>query len=171
MRRLFIVVWVLSAAIGSADAQQSRERLEGFGGVHFGTSLAEVKRILGANAKEDETARKGGGKLKVLEVEQTFADEAYLVRYIFGSNGALIRVGLSHKDLTGGKDQAACLREGKALQMLRRQYGASDGVESSEIFRSHVFAFKDGNAIKVVNMFVGGCVAGISFHTPQGLKE
>ena len=173
MRRLFIVACVLSAVIGSAHAQQGRERLEGFGGVRFGMDLGEAKRILGAGVEEAEVSMKDGRKIRTLvKNDLVHAGESHTATFSFGTNQRLSKVTIAPKEVFGKTNSAACLSGGKLRQALEQQYGrAEDGKRNEKDLREYFFRFKDGNEIHIYAIFSGACITFTGFYTPQGKDD
>ena len=113
MLRFIMLICTLVAAPGVADAQQARDRLEGFNGVAFGTTFEEAKQALGSAAKADAKFASGGRKLNMLSIDVTLDGQAYKAGYIFGSGDRMTHARTTPHGVALGKDKDACLQVGR----------------------------------------------------------
>jgi hypothetical protein len=81
MLRFIMFIGTLVAATGAANAQQVRDRLDGFNGVRFGTSFEQAKQTLGSAAKADTKIASGGRKLNTLSIDASLDGQAYRATY------------------------------------------------------------------------------------------
>ena len=172
MLRFIMLVCTLVAAAGAADAQPTRDRLDGFNGVRFGTSFERAKQALGATAKADTKVASGGRKLNVLSIDVTVDGQPYKTGYIFGTSDRMTLARITPHGVALGKDKDACLQVGtKMLTTLIRQYGKPSSEKKATDDRTLVFKFKDGNEIEAVSSFSVFCVTFASYFTPQGKND
>jgi hypothetical protein len=173
MLRFIIFICTLVAASGAAYAQQTRDRLDGFNGVRFGTSFEQAKQALGTAAKADTKVASGGKKLNMLSIDVTLDGQSYKTGYIFGSGDRMTLARITPHGVALGKDKDLCLQVGtKMLTTLIRQYGTpnSDKKKGTDN-RTLVFNFKDGNEIEAVSSFSIFCVTFASYFTPEGKND
>jgi hypothetical protein len=172
MLRFIILICTLVVAPAAADAQQARDRLDGFNGVPFGTTFEQAKQALGSTAKLSTKAASGGRKLNMLSVDLTLDGQIYMAGYIFGSGDLMTLARITPHGVALGKDKDVCLQVGtKMLTTLVRQYGTPNSEKKDTYTRTLVFNFKDGNEIEAVSSFSIFCATFASYRTPQGKND
>jgi hypothetical protein len=170
MLRVIMLICTLVAATGAAEAQQVRDRLDGFNGVRFGTGFEQAKQALGSAAEVGTKGARGGGKLNTLSIDVLLDGQTYRAIYIFGSDDRMSLARMTPKGTAFGKNKDACLQAGtKMLSTLVRQHGQPSSDKKDTVERTLVFKFKDGNEIEALSSFpVIGCLTFTSYFTPQG---
>jgi len=172
LRVFFPAVFLLAASLQGALAE-SRDRLDGFNGVSFGTTYADAKRALGATAKEDSKVTGAHKTIKTLLVDMTLDGQVYRDAFIFGSAGRLSRVAITPKNVAFGKDQAACDAAGAAMvESLLAKYGAPTTDTTDGGGRTLTFTFKDKNEIEAsLDFGPFGCLTYAAVYTPAGKNQ
>ena len=162
MTRLFMAICLaVVLAASAAVAQSQREKLEGFGGLKFGMSYEEARRILGANIEQG-----AWGNDKQLSTKLSFAGEQHFVTYTFDQKQKLKRVTIvpEKKNL----DRTVCVAGGNLKRALEQQFGAPTIENPGPDWRKFLFKFKDGNSATLSSMYVGFCLVRADFHVPGG---
>lgn len=166
MLRILMATLMLAAAAPSAAS--TRERLSGFNGVDFGTSLAAAQKQLGPGFKEG--ANRKDPKLKTLIGHASAFGKKFAVNYSFDAGDKLTTVYTIASVKPG--DFAVCKAYWTTVYSgLKDAYGKPDSDQDklADAWPTQfvTYAFKDGASVEAS---IIGCLILVNYLSPTAKR-
>jgi hypothetical protein len=167
MKRFAFLIGLIGLGASAAQATLVRDKLGGFNGIAFGTTIAAAKLKLGAAVRADTDP--SDPKIMTLLGNADLFGERFSVNYAFGDKGRFSESDATDRITTG--DWVPCLAHWtNLLGQLKAKYGTpdSDSAMNPRVQLQELsFKFADGAKI---NANVMGCLIMLNFQAPNAAK-